>query len=345
MFMSKKEMVDLLNEGYELLNSDEYKRTGCIILDEYSLGKNKDFSKFAQQIFEGEKEFDFGKFQNDIERTKNFTAKEISLLERRGGLTHQELADKIMQGIVNGALGIRYSQIAPYSHGYEVTFGGNGPVGSTRDFKNRWECYCDFFKIGSEIAGKIENLMQNNQVFGKKCEALNIVELLATIDKRESECISTFIPEKDTDFKRASNSYTYPYRNDVASVMDVHAGKGLDGIVQHHYHGTYSTMTPVKQNSLVEMMVCLNGFCLDCLKGLDVSGFEKEEIVDYLKKHGTDISTPEKLEDWIRNNPEKCGLEVNRNRKLSVDEKIAGAKGRVVPVDKKSDKENDYVRE
>ena len=333
MFMTKKEIVELLNQGKELLNSESYQKTNCDILAGYQLNEIGDFEKLAQELFDGTHELYnrnvFDELKTDMERAKFMIARELALLEKRGGLTHQELADKIMQGIVNGALGIRYAEIAPYSHGYEVTFGGDGPAGSTYNFTNRWECYCDFFGIGQTIAGKIENERQDGPVFGKKCEELHIEEMLEAIDKREEERIQSFTPEQDTDFERAKNSYTYPYRSSVATVMDVHAGKGLDGIALHHYHGDWSSITPVKQNSMVEMLVCLNGFCLDQLHQLDVPEEEhKEKIVEYLKAHGTDVSTPEKLEAWVKANPEKCALPENRDRKVGLNEKITEAKGR-----------------
>lgn len=243
-----------------------------------------------------------------IEKEKVFT-------ERRGGLSREELEDKIMQGIVNGALGIRYAEIAPYSHGYEVTFGSDGPVGSTWKFKNRWECYCSLFEIPGKIVSMIENDRQDNEVFGEKTKPLDIQELLRAVDEMEGKQITSFTPEKDTNFER----HNYPHNiGSVASVMDVHAGKGLDGIVQHHYHGTYSTMTPGKQNELVESLVFLKGFCLDYFyeqnlrKHNGIYSDDCKGIVEYLKKHGTDISTPEKLQEWIKANPEKCGKEENR---------------------------------
>lgn len=246
----------------------------------------------------------------DVCKQRELQIEEMKLADRRGGLSREELADKIMQGIVNGALGIEYDQIAPYSHGYEVTFGGKGPIGSTRDFKNRWEIYgCDFFAVPARIVEMIENEKQDSRVFGKDVRLLNIREMLDAIDVMEANKIQGFVPEKDAPWERSN----YPYRlGHVATVMDVHAGIGLDGIIQHHYHGTYSTMTPVKQNTLVETLVCMKGFCLDCIDMLDVGPDGRQKVIDYLKKHGTDISTPEKMRAWIRKYPEHCGREQNR---------------------------------
>lgn len=252
-----------------------------------------------------------GKYTVDIDNLKAVCKQreeqlvEMQYADRRGGLSREELADKIMQGIVNGALGIRYDQIAPYSHGYEVTFGGNGPVGSTREFKNRWECYKGgFFDVPGKIVSMIENSQQDGRVFGAKAQSLDIKELLAAIDEMEGKQITSFVPAKDSGLEKRGR-----YTGHVASVMDVHKGLALDGIVQHYYHGDYSSMTPSRQNDLVETLVFMKGFCLDCLSG---SLSDRQQIVDYLKKHGTDISTPEMLQDWILLNPEKCGKEGNR---------------------------------
>ena len=283
----------------------------------------------AQKVFEGEIPLDIAMLRQETEKAREALAKEALEKERRGGLTRDELADKIMQGIVNGALGICYSEIAPYSHGYEVTFGSTDRPGSTRSFTNRWECYTgDLFDVPYRVADSISAGRQSHETFGSRCGPLDLQAMLRHIDDMEHHTINSFTPELETDFIRATSPHHYPYRSSVATVMDVHAGKGLDGIIQHHYHGDYSTITPAKQNTLVETLVCLKGFCLDCLSGLDASGDVIKKVKDYLKVHGTDISTPEKLEQWIRDNPEKCGLEKNRTRRASLAEKIQSASNR-----------------
>lgn len=265
----------------------------------------------ADAVMNGVYEVDIDYLQ-DVCKQREQQIEEMKFAELRGGLSREELADKIMQGIVNGALGIRYAEIAPYSHGYEVTFGGDGPAGSTRDFKNRWECYCDFFQIPAEIVSRIENGRQSNQTFGKKAEPLDVFKMLQAINEMETKQITTFIPEKETTFER-HGARGYGSRGSIASVMDVHAGKGFDGIVQHHYHGDYSSMTPSRQNDLVETLVFMKGFCLDMLNNMPGGRAAQEKVVDYLAKHGTDISTPEMLRVWTRENPEKCGYLNNRN--------------------------------
>lgn len=277
-------------------------------------------ARLTEAVLDGELQLDIDQLIQVCINKEEAIKKENILSSRRGGLSRAELADRIMQGIVNGALGIEYDQIAPYSHGYEVTFGGTGPAGSTRDFKNRWECYCDLFDIPMRIVNMIEKEQQDGRVFGKDVKLLNIHEMLQAIDDMEKNQITKFIPEKNTNFQRSN----YPHRlGDVATVMDVHAGKGLDGIVQHHYHGTYSTMTPVRQNQLVETLVCMKGFCLDCLDSLDVDFDTRKNIVDYLNKQGTDITSFDKLQEWIRQNPEKCAKP--ENRRMDLDTRITKA--------------------
>lgn len=318
--MTKKEITESLQKAIDL-NVLDLNFNGDIVCD-ISLATKVNHSSQVHNAVDLTEDVLNGAYNLDIDQLNKVCAereaqieKEKVMSDRRGGLSREELEDKIMQGIVNGALGIRYSQIAPYSHGYEVTFGGDGPVGSTHKFKNRWECYCSLFEIPGKIVTKIENDSQSNEVFGDKTKPLDIQELLRAVDEMEGKQIASFVPEKDTNFER----HNYPYNiGSVASVMDVHAGKGLDGIVQHHYHGTYSTMTPGKQNELVESLVFLKGFCLDYFyeqnlrKHNGIYSDDCKGIVEYLKKHGTDITTQEKLNAWIKANPEKCGKEENR---------------------------------
>lgn len=272
--------------------------------DEVTSGELYDAHALADDVMSGKYFVDIVYLKTVCEQREEQLV-ELQYADRRGGLSRQELADKIMQGIVNGALGIRYDQIAPYSHGYEVTFGGNGAVGSTREFKNRWECYrCGFFDVPGKIVDMIENSQQDGRVFGKKAQPLEIKELLAAIVEMEGKQITSFVLAKDSGFEKRGR-----YTGHVASVMDVHEGKALDGIVQHYYHGDYSSMTPSRQNDLVETLVFMKGFCLDCLDG---RSSDKQAIVDYLKKRGIDVSTPAKLQEWIKANPERCGKEENR---------------------------------
>lgn len=72
-------------------------------------------------------------------------------------------------------------------------------------------------------------------------------------------------------------------------------------------------MTTGTQNDTVRALVALKGFCLDCVHKLPSRPLA-EFVITYLKDHGTDISTPEKLNAWIRNNPDKCALPENRER-------------------------------
>ena len=313
-FITHEELAKLLEEADKL---NVYK-----VPENY---KKYSYLEQAQHIFEGHIPFQLDKVLAAVE-------KERVLVKNRGGLSREELEDKIMQGIVNGALGIEYGQIAPYSHGYEVTFGIEGPPGSTHRFLNRWECYVDLFEVPKKIVDQIEEGRQDNVVFGAKCQPLDIRFILQKIDEAEKNKITSFTPTKDTNFQIASSPNHYPFRNSVATVMDVHQGKGLDGIVQHKFHGTYSTMTPVKQNSLVEALVCMKGFCLDAIHNLDVGQEEKTKIITYLKKHDIDISTPEKFEEWIKNNPDKCAYEANRvkgrTQKQSIEKMMESATNR-----------------
>jgi len=268
---------------------------------------------WAVSVLDGKYELDIDQLQKVCAQREAEIEKEKVFAERRGGLSREELEDKIMQGIVNGALGVKYGQIAPYSHGYEVTFGGGWKKGSTWKYDNRWECYnCGFFDIPGEIVEKIEKGYQCGRVFGDDVKPFDISKMLVAIDEMENNQISSFVPAQDSGFKRRRS-----YDGHVASVEDVHNGLAFDGIVQHYYHGDYSSMTPGNQNDLVENLVFMKGFCLDCL---DYAPSRRADIVAYLNKRGIDISTPEKLQQWIKANPEKCGKE--ENRKLSLDEQI-----------------------
>ena len=307
-FMTKRDLCALLNEGvrYDLLGPEvtgDYDRVEDI----------------AQAIFEGKVELDFGDLRKKVEACEKAAETERVATARRAGLTREELADKLMQGIVNGALDIRHGQIAPYSYGYEVT------VGDCSNFTNRWECYCKLEEVPAKLVSLIESNSQDSVTFGQKADKpIDIEGILQTIDKMERFRITSFTPESKSTLRRSCMPYE---RGSVATVKDVHKGNGLDGIVPHHYHGDYGTITTSAQNDLVETLVYMNGFCLDHLPN-NFCGEQRDFIISYLQRHGTDITTPEKLDAWVKNNPDKCALPANRTRSKPLDSQISGASQR-----------------
>lgn len=307
-FMTKHDLTTLLNEAirYDLLGPE--------VTGDYARVED-----IAQAIFEGKVELDFGDLRKKVEACEKAAETERVATARRGGLTREELADKLMQGIVNGALDIRHGQIAPYSYGYEVTFGDR------RNFTNRWECYCKLEEVPVKLVSFIEANSQSSEVFGQKADKpIDIEGIIEAIDKTERFRITGFTPESKSTLRRSCMPYE---RGSVATVKDVHRGNGLDGIVQHHYHGDYGTMTTSAQNDLVETLVYMNGFCLDHLPN-NFCGEHLDFIIGYLQRHGTDITTPEKLSAWVKNNPDKCALPANRARSKPLDSQISGASQR-----------------
>lgn len=296
-FMTKQNLCTLLNEGirHDLLGPEV-------------TGAYDRVEDIAQAIFEGDVEVNFGELRKQVEACEKAAEAERVAAERRGGLSREELADKLLQGIVNGALNIRHGQIAPYSYGYEVKCEG----------VCRWECYCKLEDVPAKLVEQIEK--------GVPVVIKDIRSFISGIDEAEKQRISSFTPECESTLKR----WRMPYeRGSVASVKDVHTGNGLDGIVQHHFHGDYGTITTSSQNNLVETMVYLNGFCLDQLSHAGFGGACRDFITGYLQRHGTDITTPEKLFAWIKNNPDKCALPSNRARSKPLDSQIAGASQRI----------------
>lgn len=313
--MTKKELTEQLQRAIDLgvLNVDL--ENNVLLCDlKFAKDPNPELKKhgantWAHLVLEGKYELDIEQLLMVCLKREAELEKEKVMLERRGGLSREELEDKIMQGIVNGTLSIYHGQIAPYSYGYEVVFVGGGAGDSGR---NRWECYCDLFEVPKTIAQKIEENSQDKRTYSNADPVpLNIKGFLTRIDNAETTKITSFTPEKDSTLQRTKNSYTYPFRNSIATIGDVHKGNGLDGIATGAFGGGYSSMTTNAQNELVQTLVFLKGFCLDCLDKLP-SRSAKENVISYLKKHGIDISTPEKLKDWIKANPEKCGKEENR---------------------------------
>ncbi len=110
-FITKQELAGLLGECIQ---------TGVYTPEGPATKKTPE--ELAQMMFDGNLSLDISSLRNDLADKKAQLEQERVLNERRGGLSHEELSKKIMEGIVNGALDIRHCEAAPYSHGFEVTF-------------------------------------------------------------------------------------------------------------------------------------------------------------------------------------------------------------------------------
>ena len=281
-FITKKELADLLGKCVQL---------GVYAPEGPAAGKTPD--ELAQMLFEGGLSLDVAGLKNDLAARQAELDRERLLRDRRGGLSHEELSGRIMEGIVNGALNIRHTDVAPYSFGYEVTFRS-----AKHGVTYRCACYCSFPGVPEEITRKIES----------GTLTIDVPDLLAEIGSAEERKIKSFVLERDSGLQPRGS-----YTGHVASARDVHRGIALDGIIRGHYEGDYSSMTTGTENDTVRALVALKGFCLDCLHMLPSRPLI-EFVTAYLKDHGTDVSTPEKLDDWIRRNPDKCALPENRER-------------------------------
>lgn len=288
-FISKQELTNIFAECIKL---GIYKQEGP------AAGKTP--AELAQMLFDGSLSLDIGSLRKTLTEKKKELEHEQMLHDRRGGLSHEELRSKIMEGIVNGALSIRHTDVAPYSFGYEVVFSPKG----TQNGK-RWTCYCPLSEVAEQVACKIESA----------ASSLDVSAMLTEIEAAERTKITSFIEESASGLQRRGN-----YTGHVATVRDVHMGIALDGIIQGHFQGDYSSYTTGTQNDTVRALVALKGFCLDCVHMLPSKPLV-QFVVDYLKNHGTDISTPEKLRDWIKENPGKCALPENRG-KVQINSKI-----------------------
>jgi len=305
--MTKKELTDLLRECVQL---------GIYTPEGSAAGKTPD--DLAQMLFEGGLSLDIGALRNDLADKKAQLEQERVLNERRGGLSHGELSQKIMEGIVNGALYIRHHEVAPYSFGFDVSFRS-----AEQGVSYRWECYCPLTQVAEQIAGQIE----------RGTPPVDTPALLAGISAAERDKIASFVLERDSGLQPRGR-----YTGHVASARDVHQGLALDGIILGHFQGDYSSITTGTQNDTVRALVALKGFCLDCVHKLPSRPLV-DFIIGYLKDHGTDISTPEKLNDWIRENPEKCALLENRVRRPpQLESGRAVDKGKIPEKQKRKDR-------
>ncbi len=282
--MTKKELTDLLGECVQL---------GVYAPEGTAAGKTPE--ELAQMLFDGGLSLDIGTLRSELAGKKAQLEQERILDERRGGLSHGELSQKIMEGIVNGALYIRHHEVAPYSFGFDVAFRS-----AEQKVSYRWECYCPLTEVAEQIAGQIE----------RGTPLIDTPALLAGIASAERDKITSFVLERDSGLQPRGR-----YTGHVASARDVHQGLALDGIILGHFQGDYSSITTGTQNDTVRALVALKGFCLDCVHKLPSRPLV-QFVIGYLKEHGTDISTPEKLNDWIRENPDRCALPENRGRTL-----------------------------
>ncbi len=202
-FITKKDLAGLLGECIQ---------TGVYTPEGPAAGKTPE--ELAQMMFDGDISLDIASLRTDLAEKKEKLEQERVLNERRGGLSHEELSQKIMEGIVNGALYIQHCQVAPYSHGFKVTF-----PSIRQKYVCQWACYCSFPQVAEEIASQIE----------RNASPMDTPALLAGIASAEQNKITSFVLECDSGLQRRGQ-----YTGHVASAHDVHQGIALDGIILGH---------------------------------------------------------------------------------------------------------------
>lgn len=308
-FITKDELTTLFHECREL----------GVFTPPEPYGTLRPAAELAQLCFEGAFEADIPKLQVALKEKKAEIEKEQLFSLRRGGLSREELKDKILDGIVNGALSIHHGQIAPYSYGFEVRFADE--EGKT---DHRWGCYCKFEEVADTVVQKIEaGQLDKVPLFANTdLKPVNIHKLLAAIEDKENNKLLSFT--EATKLKMEPRGY---YSGHVANLNDVHTGRGLDGIILGKFHGDYSSMTTTSQSDMLQALVAMKGFCLDAI-GYIPSRPLTNFVLNYLKTRGIDITTYEKLQAWIDANPDKCALPENRSRKPSLRNQIQSAGNR-----------------
>jgi len=95
-FITKKDIANLLGECIQ---------TGVYTPEGPAAGKPPE--ELAQMMFDGSLSLDIGGLRNNLADKKAQLEQERVLNERRGGLSHEELRQKIMEGIPASAAGIR----------------------------------------------------------------------------------------------------------------------------------------------------------------------------------------------------------------------------------------------
>ena len=148
-FITKQELTTLLEESI---------RYGVYTPDPVHAEKAPD--ALAQLIFEGEIDLDLPALRQDHAKAKAQEQQLQLQAARRGGLTHEELLDRIQEGIINGTFFIEHGQIAPYQYGYEVLYPND-----RFSYTNRWECYhCSLSQVAEQVTSMIENDRQSRSI-------------------------------------------------------------------------------------------------------------------------------------------------------------------------------------
>ena len=190
----------------------------------------------------------------------------------------------LLDAIVIGVARINYSQYAPYTHGYCVTFGnGNGKretIITKEDFYSKTELI------------KMYDILTQSGFTDNDFETIEKLTNDAWNNLPTSYDPNKFTPSKE-----------YLHGNYIANGYET---DGFSNIIHHRCHGTYSSYTPANQNTLAELLIAMKGFCIDAY---NFKNDELEYIVAaMLKRHGIDGDIYDK-EDWAKRNPTRCDSE------------------------------------
>lgn len=205
----------------------------------------KDFSKYLEDnpnkqirkmtLKEISKDLEVVVYDSTIDLSKYLTTKDNILLEIVNELEkskhYEECYAIIRDAIIYGVFKLCYTMIAPYTHGYELTY-------FCEDGKRN---HINYYRENTlkSIIDKTYDIFYDN----KKFTYAKFKELIPEINNMKQKY-------KEPHSKISTNYHV----NDGYEFTDQ---ESYDAIINGKYSGTYSTMTPTSQNILSRVLIVL----------------------------------------------------------------------------------------
>ena len=241
------------------------------------------------------------------------------------GFSHEEAVAIVMDAIAAGVIRVRHDQIYPYTYGFEMFYNG-------MNFKPKGNP----FTMAESFVTNMELGKEEHEIFGSRryrYADISLKKLKEEIDiKKRDGSLSSYTPYETTMEYKRHQKHSWD-RGLIANDKHIDNGYGLDGIIQGHCGGDYSSMTTNSQNEWMRAAVALRGYCLDYVVRNKRFPW-RDEILQYHAEKGLDVRNPEVLKKWCEENPGLC--EDRESAIIDLDKQIEKAKEQLQKVGKEN---------
>lgn len=243
---------------------------------------------------------------NEISNEKDL---EILQLERRDGMSREEAVDTVVKAIAAGVLETEVftneskdSEIELYYKDLKFTFGTMKEV--------------DLFDIPEIFVKNIEEAYDEKKYCHTGYHANEYPKVHLNTLSYEADKALRIMPfaikpyEETVYYEHHKDNYGW-FADILPTDMDIKGAVALDGLMNGSFDDRCKSNNDILKLNVMKALTALRGYGLDAVSTEE--GFPyRDNIIQYYKKSGLDLTDKASIVQWTHDNPLKCAYEENR---------------------------------